>query len=199
MAQEAGDEPLADDGQVQVVVRVVEGVVVAAEQRLVGMHPAAVGRGKRLGHERGVHALLLGQFLDDHARGHDVVGHGQSIGVLEVDFVLAGRALVVGIFYGDAHFRQVEYGVPAQVGSGVAGELVVIPVGVQGFRRFGVPQVEIFQLGPHVVDVAQAGETFQVTLQDVARVSDERLAPGECGRRRRCGPQRCAGGARAAA
>jgi hypothetical protein len=59
--------------------------------------------GERLGHERRPHPLAEGDLLDQVPEGHHVVGHGQRVGVAQVDLLLAGSALVMAEFDGDAH------------------------------------------------------------------------------------------------
>ena len=49
----------------------------------------------RLGHERRVQPVLLGDRLERELEGDRVVGGAQRVGVLEVDLVLADRDLVV--------------------------------------------------------------------------------------------------------
>ncbi len=56
----------------------------------------------RLGHERRVQAVLLGDRLERELEGDRVVGGPQRVAVLEVDLVLAGRDLVVGRLDPDA-------------------------------------------------------------------------------------------------
>ena len=58
--EQAGHELLGHLGQAVGVVGVVEGVVVALEERHVGVHPRALHAGQRLRHEAGVDALLAG-------------------------------------------------------------------------------------------------------------------------------------------
>ena len=58
--------------------------------------------GEGLGHEGCVHAERVGDFLDDGAEGHDVIGGLQGVGVAQVDFVLSGAGFVVAEFDGDA-------------------------------------------------------------------------------------------------
>ena len=65
-------------------------------QALVGVHPGAVDPVDRLGHERRVQAVLLGDRLERELERDRVVGGRQRVAVLEVDLVLAGRDLVVG-------------------------------------------------------------------------------------------------------
>jgi hypothetical protein len=62
----------------------------------VGVHARAVDAEDRLGHERRVQAVQLGDRLERELEGDRVVGRAQAVGVLEVDLVLAGRDLVMG-------------------------------------------------------------------------------------------------------
>ena len=60
----------------------------------------------RLWHESRVQAVLLGQRLDCELKGHDVVGGGQSIGILEIDLVLSrGNFMMTGFDF-KAHLFQ---------------------------------------------------------------------------------------------
>ena len=61
----------------------------------MGVHPRAVDAVDRLGHERRVQAVLLGDRLQRELEGHGVVGGAQRVRILEVDLVLALRDLVV--------------------------------------------------------------------------------------------------------
>ena len=51
----------------------------------------------------------LGDLLHHQADGHDGVGHGQGVGVAQVDLVLAGGVLVLGVLDGDAHLLEGEH------------------------------------------------------------------------------------------
>lgn len=84
------------------VTGVAEGVGVALEEREVGVHARALDAGQRLGHEGGVDAPLLGQLLHHLAHRHDRVGHGEGVGVAQVDLVLARGVLVLAVLDGDA-------------------------------------------------------------------------------------------------
>ncbi len=83
-----------------------EGVVLAAKQRLVGVHAAAVHSLDRLGHERGEEAVAVGHIPDDELEGGEIVRRDERIGVLEVDLVLAGGHLVVGGLDLETHLRE---------------------------------------------------------------------------------------------
>ena len=101
--EDAGDERLADVGQLQRVVGAVERVGLALEQAHVGVHRRTGILGERLGHERRPHTVVERDLLDDVAERHHVVGHRQRVGVAQVDLLLAGRALVVAELHRDAH------------------------------------------------------------------------------------------------
>ena len=76
--EQPGDEVAGDLGEVVLGAGVVEGVVVALEERHVGVHPRAGVLGERLGHEGGVDALGERDLLHDDLEGHQVVGGGRA-------------------------------------------------------------------------------------------------------------------------
>jgi hypothetical protein len=91
--------------------------------------------GERLGHERGVHALLDRHFLDHQAERHDVVRRGQRVGVAQVDLLLPGRALVVAVLHRDAHrLQHLDRGAPEIVRDEVRC-VVEVAAGVDRLRR----------------------------------------------------------------
>ena len=65
-------------------------------------------------------------LFDDGAEGHDVVGGRQRIGIAQVDFVLAGSALVVAVFHRDAHVLQQGDRRPAEVVGGAVRDVVEV-------------------------------------------------------------------------
>ena len=103
MPQQPGDELIGQGRQVPGVRLVAEGVLPVPEQGHVHMHPAAGGAADGLGHEGGVEAVLLSQGLHRQLEGHDVVRGPEGIRVLQVDFVLASRHLVVAGLHRQAH------------------------------------------------------------------------------------------------
>ncbi len=76
------------------VVFVEEGVGAIAEKGQVGVHPRSLDPVQGLWHERGVDATLHCDLLYSQAERHDGISHCQSVGVLQVDLVLAGSILV---------------------------------------------------------------------------------------------------------
>ena len=140
------------------------------------VHARAIDPGDGFRHERGINILQLGQFLDDEFGGHQVIGHGQGIGVLEVNLVLAGRAFVMGVFDRYTHVGQIEHGVAAQVGGREAGKLIEVTVEIQQFGGSGVLKIKELELGAHVVGESQLRCPLEVPLEHVAGISGEGLA-----------------------
>ena len=106
VVQQAGDEPAGHLGEPVAVALVDERVALALPQRDVGVHARTLHAPERLGHEGGEHALLARHLLDHHAGRHDGVGHGERVGVAQVDLVLAAGVLVLGVLDGDAHLLE---------------------------------------------------------------------------------------------
>ena len=68
------------------------------------MHARAVHAHDRLGHERGMQAVLERNGPDDKAEGGNVVRRLQRIRVFKIDLMLAGRRLV--LFRPNGRVRQ---------------------------------------------------------------------------------------------
>ena len=141
------------------------------------MHAAAVDAEHRLGHEGGMQAVLLGQGLDRQLEGHDVVGGGQRLGVLEVDLVLALGNLVVGSLDLEAHLLQRQADL-------AAGALAVIQraqvevTGLVGGGGGGVAgliglEEEELALRADVEGVAHVGGLLQHALEHAAGIAHE--------------------------
>ena len=165
-------------GQVQLVGRVVEGVVVALEQRQVGVHAAAGTVPERLGHERRVRAVRDRDLLDHVPERHDVVGHRQRVGVAQVDLLLARRDLVVAELDRDAEpFERADGGAPEIVRDVVAGHVEVAAVvdrlGLGAVGRQVLQQEEL-DLGVGVEREPALGRLRQRAAQHVARVGPGR-------------------------
>ena len=73
------------------------------------VHAGTVDAIDGLGHERRVQAVSDRHVLHDETKRADVVGGRQHIVVAEVDFVLAGRHLVVRRFDVKAHGLEREH------------------------------------------------------------------------------------------
>ena len=161
---------------------VVEGVVVALEQRHVGVHPGARPLGERLGHEGGVDALGQRDLLDHHPEGHDVVGRGQRVGVAQVDLLLARAALVVGELHRDAHLLQHGDGLAPEVAAqALRGVVEVARVVDRGRRLTGDQRVleqEELDLGVGVEGEPQVGRLLQRPLQHVPGIGVGRRTVG---------------------
>ena len=76
-------------------------------------------------------------FFHYQAVGHDVIRHGQGIGIPHIDFMLAGGYLMVGIFDADTHLFQGEDGIPPQIDGGVQRGQVEVAALVQGLGGVG--------------------------------------------------------------
>ena len=92
--------------------------------RLMWVHGRARVLAERFGHEGGGAAFGDGDLFDDVTEGHHVVGHGEGVGVAQVDLLLTGGALVVGELDGDTHRFEGFDGVPAEVRCGVVDGLI---------------------------------------------------------------------------
>ena len=172
MLQQAGDVALADGRQVILVVGVVEGVLVALEQGLVGVHAAAVDAEDGLGHEGGIDPVDHGDGLDRGPQGHGLVGHAHGLVVAHVDFVLGVGHFVVAVLDAHAHALQGEDGVPA------AGHWPRPGAGRRNSRpgpglrcRVVVGEIEELQLRSQVIGVAFLRGLGQHALQDIAGVA----------------------------
>ncbi len=177
--ENSGDEALGHLRQAVGIARVAEGVGVALEEGEVGVHPRPLHSEQGLGHEGGVDAPLLSDLFDDQADGHDVVGHGHSVGVAKVDLVLGGPVLVLGVLDGDPHLLEGEHRALAQVPGQVGHrELEVGAVVQRDGRRSRRDvlrgEVEVLELGGGVEAEALFPSPFDGASQDIAGVALER-------------------------
>ena len=67
------------------------------------MHARALDVLEGLGHECCVHVVQSGNLFNHETKSHHAVGHGQGVGVAQIDFVLAWRIFVEAVFHGNAH------------------------------------------------------------------------------------------------
>ncbi len=70
------------------------------------MRAAAGAVGERLRHERGDHAVLVGDLACRHLDEGKVVRGLERIGIGEIDFELAVAVLVIDLIHVDAHGAQ---------------------------------------------------------------------------------------------
>ncbi len=135
--EEAGDEVPPGLGELVLRTLLPEGVLIAFEERHVRVHAAAWLVAHRLRHERGVHALLDRDLLDDRAERHDVVGHRERVRVTQVDLVLTRPALVVAVLDRDAQVFQHPHRTSAEVVRRPTRHVVEVSCGVDGNRALG--------------------------------------------------------------
>ena len=126
VTQQTGDELLCGLRKVVLRTRVEERVGVALEQRHVGVHSRTRMFGEWLRHECRIDTLLDGHLFDDGSESHDVVGHGQSIRVSQVDLVLPRATLVMAEFHRDAKLLEHRYRAASKVVSGSAWNIVEV-------------------------------------------------------------------------
>ena len=150
MAQLAGDERLADVGEEVRIVGVEEGVALASEQRLMGVHARAVLAEQRLGHERRVIAVLERVFLDGDPIGHAVVGHLHRVGVSHVDLMLARADLVMRVLGVNPELFEREHRLAPQIGAGVECREIEVAALVEDLGRLRIPEVVVLELGTDV-------------------------------------------------
>ncbi len=143
------------------------------------MHARPVVLLQRLGHEGGVDPALQGDLFHGEAEAHDVVRHGEGVGVADDDLVLAGGHLVVGVLHRDSHQLQGVDGLAAVLLRHVEGGEVEVAAPVEHLRlRTGVGEVEELELGGDVEGEPQLGGPLQVAPQHEAGVALEGLPVG---------------------
>ena len=158
--QQAPDVVEARLAQLPWPLRVEERVLPLPEEGLVRVHARARNAGHRLGHERGVQAILQRHVLDHEPERAHVVGRRQRVVGTEVDLMLAGCHLVMGGLHLEAHALERDDDLAPHVLAEIhRGEIEVASrvVGLGG--RFALPRLEQeeFGLGPrHHRDAACA-------------------------------------------
>ena len=181
--EHTGDEVACGLGQLVFGTGFEECVGVAFEEGEVGVHAAAGVLGEWLGHEGCVHAQRVGDFLDDGAEGHDVVGGLQGVGVAQVDFVLAGAGFVVAEFDGDADFFEHGHCLAAEVLHDAAGGVVEVGFVIHGHGESvgaelgGFEQVEL-NFGRGVAGEAHLRCLVEHALEHAAGVGGANLTVG---------------------
>ena len=122
-------------------------------------------------------AVVLGEGLYHHAEGHDVVGGGEGVGILEVYLMLAGGDLVVAGLYFKAHLLQGEAYVAAgglAVVHRAEVEVSCLVAGLAGRLAVGVHlEEEKLALGADVKGIAHLCRALECGLQHMARVTDK--------------------------
>ena len=156
------------------------------------MHAAAVDPEDRFRHERGMQPVLHGQSFHRQLEGHNVVCGSQRVGIFEINFVLAGRDLVMAGFDFESHLLQAH-------ADFTPGALTVIQRSKIEVSRFVAGaggrmsliirlEEEKFHLRPHVERVSHVRRLLQHLLQhapgitgkgSAVRVMDVADQPGD--------------------
>ena len=87
----------------------------------MGVHARPVLPEQGLGHERGVPPVFERDLLDRYPVGHAVVGQLQGVAVADIDLVLGGPRLVMGVSHVDPQLLEREHGLAPHVGPGIQG------------------------------------------------------------------------------
>jgi hypothetical protein len=157
---------------------VVEGVLLALEQRLVRVHAGAVLAEDRLRHERGVQPEVQRHLADHEAEGADIVRRGQSIGILEIDLVLPGRHLVVRRLHLEPHLLQTVDDGPAAFLALIDGGQIEVTAAIVrldgGVARVIHEEQEELRLRPGHHGVARLAAALDGAPQREPRTSGER-------------------------
>ncbi len=135
------------------------------------MHAAAVLAVDRLRHERRVDALLARYLLDEEL-GHDrIVGHRQSVGVFEVEFVLAGRYLVVRVLDGNVNRMEREDRLLPEVLAEVGRRQVEVARMVENLGVLGTREVEVLEFGADLEHPVLRFESLEDAFENAPRVT----------------------------
>ena len=145
------------------------------------VHPGAIDAEDRLGHERRVQPVLLGDRLERELEGDGVVGGAQRVRVLKIDLVLPLRDFVVSRLDPDTEPLEGIHHVLADLLSQIGGEVEVAGLVVREWfdpAALAAAKQEELQLWPGVDDEPELPGAVHLATQDVAWVTDERLAIG---------------------
>ena len=179
MSEQSGNEAVRQFRQAVLAAFLIEGIGVVLEQREMQMQSRAIVRFERLRHEGGVDVVLHCNFLHGEPGRHEVVRHGQCVGVAQVELVLARRHFVVRRAHRDAEPLQCkDRGSPVLVGDVEGGEIEVAAT-VEHLRiGAAVPEVEVLDLRADIGAEAEVVGPFKIALQHPPRVAGEWLAVG---------------------
>ncbi len=143
------------------------------------VHARSLHAFERLGHERGVDAVVGGDLADREPEGHHAVGHRERVGVAQVDLLLAGCVLVEAVLDRDAERFECPDGLLAQFPGDVARGQVEVAALVDRDRQLAGDQrleVEELDVGGHVEGEAFVMGRLHVATQDLAGITLERCA-----------------------
>ena len=123
----------------------------------MNMHTAAVDTEDRFGHKGGINTMLGGNLFNHQTIGHNLVGHGQGIGISHIDFMLADSHLMMRLINTDSHLFQGQNGLISQLGGGIQEGHIIITTFIQPFRAFIILKIEILQLRTDIVGKTHVG------------------------------------------
>ncbi len=130
-----------------------------------------------------MHVAHGSDFFHHESKGHHTVGHGERVGVAQVDFVLAGGILVEAVLHRNAHGLQRANGFLAQctgdIGGGEVEESTVVERNGSSTILAG-REVEVLDVGRNIEDESLTPRSVQVATQHLPRVALERGAVQLC-------------------
>ena len=135
------------------------------------MHAAAVLSEDRFGHKGGIDPFGSGNLFDDQTIGHSHIGHGQPLGITQVDFMLAGGHLMVAVFDFDTHGLQGENGLPSQVSTQIEWTGVEVSAKVQKIGFLTILKVKIFQLRADIKSISFLPGLGQQPFKSIPRIT----------------------------
>lgn len=80
--------------------------------------------------------------------------HGKGIGVTQIDLVLGGAVLMMGVLDGNAHLLEREHGIAAQIARRIKAGQIEVSAAVEHFGAFRILEIVVFELGAYVERVA---------------------------------------------
>ena len=134
------------------------------------MHAAAVFSEKGFWHEGSVYAVLICYLFHGNPVGHRYIGHFQSLGIFEVNFMLAWCHLVMAVLHLDPHILEGKYNLPSEIASKVHGPGIKVAALVKYFRAVTVLEKEEFKLRPYIECVSFFCYLLEQTLEYIARI-----------------------------
>ena len=170
-------------GKTVLAVRIAENIVaVLVKEGHIRVHTRACYTEDRLRHKGCIEVVKLCVFFNDILEGHNLVGNGENVAVLEVDLVLTFGTFVVGSLDLEAHILKGNAHITAAVSAEVNVVKVEIACLVVGFgcRSALVVRVEKeeLKLGTDIKLIAHIVRFFDRSLENISRIARERSSVG---------------------